>query len=109
MPLPSEDWAKGKSGGKARTYMAAGVVPVVAGIGYNLELIEQGKTGWLCGTHQDWTRALEAMITDAQARQEIADAGRAVVETRFAPDLIARQMADLFHEILQDKAQPDGR
>ena len=46
MPLPMEDWAKGKSGGKARTYMAAGITPVVANIGYNIELIDHGRTGY---------------------------------------------------------------
>ena len=54
MPLPPEDWAKGKSGGKARTYMAAGVVPVVSAIGYNRELVRHTETGFLCETPEDW-------------------------------------------------------
>lgn len=98
MPLPPEDWAKGKSGGKARTYMAAGVVPVVAAIGYNLELVEHGRTGFLCADEADWEAALEAAIGDGALRQRMAENARAVVETRFSPAGQAQKLAALFRE-----------
>jgi glycosyltransferase involved in cell wall biosynthesis len=100
MPLPPEDWAKGKSGGKARTYMAAGVVPVVSAIGYNLELIRQGETGFLCETPQDWNRVLSQAIEDAGLRQRVALAARAEVEQRFDPAGIAAEMALLLREVI---------
>ena len=83
MPLPMEDWAKGKSGGKARTYMAAGVVPVCTAIGYNLELIEQGRTGMLCQTGEDWRQALEALLADPAMRDRIGEAAREKVARPF--------------------------
>ena len=95
MPLPDETWALGKSGGKARTYMAAGVVPVVAAIGYNLELVEHGRTGFLCANEAEWESALELMIGDAGLRQRVAEAARAVIEERFSPSGQARKIADL--------------
>lgn len=85
MPLPSEDWARGKSGGKARTYMAAGVVPVVAAIGYNLELVRHDQTGMLCHTDADWDQHIERLILDPALRQRLAVAARAEVEKRFSP------------------------
>ena len=102
MPLPPEDWARGKSGGKARTYMAAGVVPVVSSIGYNLELIRHGETGFLCDTPQDWDRALSQAIEDAGLRQRVALAARAEVEQRFEPTRIAAEMAHLLREVVDD-------
>ncbi len=96
MPLPLEDWAKGKSGGKARTYMAAGVVPVCTAIGYNLELIRDGETGFLCLTEGDWEDVLRHLIDDAGLRNRVAAAARADVEERFAP---AQQAARL-HRLL---------
>lgn len=104
MPLPPEDWAKGKSGGKARTYMAAGVVPVCSAIGYNTELLRHGQTGFLCTTPQDWTRAIEAVLTDPALRQRIAVAARADVETRFDPENTARRMRQLFDQVLEARA-----
>lgn len=102
MPLPPEDWANGKSGGKARTYMAAGVVPVVSAIGYNLELIRHGETGFLCDTPEDWECALRLAIEDAGLRQRIALAARADVERRFDPAGIAADMARVLREVIDD-------
>lgn len=102
MPLPPEDWAKGKSGGKARTYMAAGVVPVVSAIGYNLELIRHGETGFLCETPRDWDQALGQAIEDAGLRQRVAIAARSEVEQRFDPAKIAAEMARLLREAIDN-------
>jgi glycosyltransferase involved in cell wall biosynthesis len=102
MPLPGEDWAKGKSGGKARTYMAAGIVPVVSAIGYNLELIHHGETGFLCKTLEDWERNLRLAIEDEGLRQRIAIAARKDVEQRFDPAKIAADMAHLLREVIDD-------
>lgn len=106
MPLPAEDWAKGKSGGKARTYMAAGVVPVVSAIGYNRELIRHGETGFLCETEEDWDRHLTRAIEDAALRQRIASAARAEVEHRFRPSMIAGTMARLLKDVTADVRKP---
>ena len=102
MPLPYEDWARGKSGGKARTYMAAGVVPVVSAIGFNSELIRHGETGFLCQTPQDWDRALSQAVEDADLRQRVAIAARAEVEKRFDPAGIAAEMARLLRGVIDD-------
>jgi len=102
MPLPPEDWAKGKSGGKARTYMAAGVVPVVADIGYNRELVRHADTGFLCDTPEEWERILSEVIEDAELRQRIALAARREVEQRFDPGAIAADMAKLLAEVVDD-------
>ena len=102
MPLPLEDWAKGKSGGKARTYMAAGVVPVVSAIGYNLELIRHNETGFLCETLEDWEQYLVHALEDAGLRQHISDAARLEVEQRFDQAKIAEQMALLLEEVITD-------
>lgn len=98
MPLPSEDWAKGKSGGKARTYMAAGIVPVVAKIGYNSELVRSGETGFLCETPEDWYRALTRAINDPALRQRVATAARSAVEHRFDPATLAGKMTQIIRE-----------
>lgn len=102
MPLPAEDWAKGKSGGKARTYMAAGVVPVVSAIGYNVELIQDRETGCLCETAQDWQDALTSLISDAALRQRLAQAARIEVETRFDPKNIAQEMVETLRQVSND-------
>lgn len=105
MPLPNEDWARGKSGGKARTYMAAGVVPVCADIGYNSELIRNGDTGFLCREEEDWYTAIKGLVESDTLRQKIALAARADVEMRFKPASQAARLRELFETVLADRAQ----
>ena len=105
MPLPMEDWAKGKSGGKARTYMAAGIVPVCAAIGYNLELIREGETGFLCTSDDDWRTAIVRLIEDGALRQRVASAARRDVEQRFAPARQAAALQDVFKTTLQRRGR----
>lgn len=99
MPLPLEPWSEGKCGGKARTYMAAGVPSVVQDIGYNRELIKDGYTGFLAKSHDDWLGHLQRLASDAGLRQSIANAARADVEKRFGRALIARQMAEIIRAV----------
>jgi len=99
MPLPLEDWSKGKSGGKARTYMAAGLPAVCSKIGYNLELIRDGETGFLATTHEDWVKTLSTLIETPDLRQRIGQAARADVEARFPVRGQARAMLRLLGEV----------
>lgn len=108
MPLPSEDWARGKSGGKARTYMAAGVVPVCTAIGYNLELLEHGRTGMLCREQAQWSESLEQLLSQPGLRQAMAEAACAEVRARFAPAAIAGQLAELL-KALDPRIQTGAR
>jgi len=100
MPLPADDWAKGKSGGKARTYMAAGVVPVCTGVGYNLELIRDEDTGYLCNTDQEWYSAVTTLIADPDLRQRIAVNARAAIVTRCSLSGQAGILRTLFDEAI---------
>lgn len=104
MPLPMEDWARGKSGGKARTYMAAGVVPVCAAIGYNLELIRHGETGFLCSSPREWQDCLEKLVADAALRQRVAGEARREVELRFDPARQAGKLRELLESMAGGKA-----
>lgn len=107
MPLPMEEWSRGKSGGKARTYMAAAVVPVVSAIGYNLELIRDGETGFLCTSGEDWEAVLSRLIEDAALRRRVAIAAREEVEWRFAPEKQAAKLAALFRNAVDREAPRD--
>lgn len=109
MPLPDEEWARGKSGGKARTYMAAGVVPVCAAIGYNRELIDNARTGYLCSDLNEWYAAITSLINDADLRQRMAVQARAEVVARFSPSQQAARMRALFDDVLANVKTPAAR
>ena len=99
MPLPMEEWSRGKSGCKLRQYMASGVPGVATKIGYNEELVEHGRTGFLCETTDDWVAALDRLVTDADLRNRIAGAARPSVVERFAIPVIAERLAEVLRDV----------
>lgn len=100
MPLPLEEWSLGKSGGKARTYMAVGLPAVCTAIGFNCELINDGETGFLVREPQEWQTVLQRLIEDPGLRASIGSAARRAVETRFS----LQQQGPRFVEILREVA-----
>ncbi|NQV23242.1 MAG: glycosyltransferase family 4 protein [Rhodopirellula sp.] len=102
MPLPLEEWSKGKSGCKLRQYMAAGVPGVGTAIGYNLELIDHGRTGFLATTQDEWVECLTKLIESAALRNRVAQAARRDVEQRFALNVIGPQLESAIRETVNE-------
>ncbi len=84
MPLPDNEWTRGKCGFKIIQYMALGLVPVASAVGANVEIIEDGVDGFLCRDDAGWMRALLAAIDDVALRRRIGAAARAKAEARYS-------------------------
>lgn len=89
MPLPNNDWSKGKCGGKARTYMASGLIPLVSNIGYNKYLIQNEVSGFLCDDENDWFRFLDKINNNTNLFQEIRTRNFQTVKKNFNKEKIA--------------------
>lgn len=99
MPLPQEDWSLGKSGGKARTYMASGLPAVCTAIGYNCELIDDGKTGLLVESLGDWECALRDLIEQPQLRETLGKAARSHINEHFSVAGQAGKLASVLQRV----------
>jgi glycosyltransferase involved in cell wall biosynthesis len=84
MPLPIEEWTKGKCGMKGLQYMALGIPTVMTPVGVNTEIIDQGENGFLAETQADWVDALARLIESADLRQRLGRAGRRTVEAHYS-------------------------
>lgn len=98
MPLPDDEWTRGKSGYKLLQYFAAGVPAVASPVGINSELLADGR-GITAGTGEEWQAALEQLAGSAVERRERGLSARRYVEAhysyqRWAPEL-ARLLKDL--------------
>jgi glycosyltransferase involved in cell wall biosynthesis len=76
MPLPDDEWSKGKCGFKALQYMALRIPAVVSAVGVNSSIIENGKDGFLCSNAEQWDIALRKLIQEQRLREGMGENGR---------------------------------
>lgn len=84
MPLPNDEWVKGKCGLKGLSYMACGVATVMSNVGVNPEIIEQGRNGFLATSHEDWISYLSQLIESKELREQLGAAGRKTVVEKYS-------------------------
>ena len=84
MPLPNDEWSKGKCGFKALQYMAMEIPTVVSPVGVNTKIVTDGVDGFICNTTAEWITALEKLIKDPQLRKKLGAAGRKKVEQDYS-------------------------
>jgi glycosyltransferase involved in cell wall biosynthesis len=101
MPLPDDEWARGKSGYKLIQYMAMGRPAVASPIGANRDIVEAGRTGFLATGDAEWLAALRALRDDPQLRATMGAAARARVEQNFSLQVAAPILIAALEQILR--------
>jgi glycosyltransferase involved in cell wall biosynthesis len=84
MPLPDDEWAKGKCGFKALQYMALEIPCIASPVGVNPTIIHHGINGFLCNTSGEWMACFDALITNESYRKQIGQQGRITVEKGYS-------------------------
>jgi len=98
MPLPDDEWTRGKCGYKLLQYFAAAVPAVASPVGVNRSIIGNAR-GYLAETAVDWFRALSELINDVDLRREMGANGRAFVEREFSYQRWAPEYAALLRQL----------
>jgi glycosyltransferase involved in cell wall biosynthesis len=96
MPLPDDEWSKGKCGFKALQYMALEIPAVITPVGVNTQLISQGVDGFLCRTNDDWLVALRKLIQDDILRATFGKKGRKKVVDSYSVSSNSSNFLSLF-------------
>lgn len=84
MPLPDDQWSKGKCGFKGLQYMAMGIPAIMSPVGVNTEIIEHGVNGYLASTPQQWEEILSTLIENPRLRQEKGEEGRKTICSKYS-------------------------
>lgn len=92
MPLPDDEWSKGKCGLKILTYMACEIPCIASRVGVNPQIIEKTKGGILASHPDEWINALSELIENKEKRIAIGKAGRIGVEKYYS----VKQWKDTF-------------
>lgn len=88
MPLPDDEWARGKCGLKALQYMALGIPTVMSPVGVNVE-IARGDAAMLAASTAQWRETLKRLIDDPALRRELGERGRQRVQGEYSADVAA--------------------
>ena len=84
MPLPDDDWARGKCGFKGIQYMSLSKPAVMSPVGVNPEIIQHGVNGFLANTTEEWFTCLSKLIDSSELRHKIGAEGRKTIEERYS-------------------------
>lgn len=96
MPLPKDDWSRGKCALKALLYMACGVPCISTPFGAVLDIISHGENGLFADSPEEWRDAVDR-LRDPAERGRMGELARATVESRFS----LRQAAPRLYRLLE--------
>ena len=93
MPLPDNEWTRGKCAYKALQYMAAGIPVVADDVGVSARVIGHARGGLIARCADDWVEHLVALASDPALRARLGGAGRKRVERDFSVEAWAPTLA----------------
>lgn len=93
MPLPDDEWARGKCGLKALQYMALSIPTAMSPVGVNSK-IAAGGAARLAGSPAEWRTTLTELIADPGLRARLGAAGRERVEQEYSADATTMRWAE---------------
>ena len=100
MPLPNNEWAKGKCGLKLLQYMSVGLPAVASPIGVNQEIVENGISGFLASTEEEWYANLIRLCRDVELRARMGREARKTIVKEYSLAAWAPRLAACFQEIV---------
>jgi glycosyltransferase involved in cell wall biosynthesis len=99
MPLPDNEWTRGKCSFKMLLYMACGIPVVASPVGMNREILEKCEAGLASATEDDWYEALASLHADRSQADRLGKIGRALVEREFSQVVITERLAGIFRGV----------
>ena len=110
MPLPDDNWSKGKCGLKALQFMALGIPTICSPVGVNTDIIQNDENGFLAASEDEWVEKLTRLLRSAELRRRLGDAGRATVEQKYSAVTQAPRVYEIFKSArLAYKAVPSHK
>ena len=96
MPLPDDEWARGKCAFKLIQYMACGVPVVSSRVGANIDVVTS-VCGFLVNSADEWFQGLSQLLENQDLRHKMGSAGRNRVEKKYS---LARNLP-VFAEVIR--------
>jgi glycosyltransferase involved in cell wall biosynthesis len=96
MPLPDNEWTRGKCGFKILQYMAMSIPAVASPVGVNSQIIENEENGFVCETETEWLHALRRLVEDNSLRKKFGVSGQRLVAKNYSTSSNSSNFMALF-------------
>ncbi len=103
MPLPDNEWTRGKCGLKGLASMAVGAATVMSPVGVNIDIVKSGVNGLLCATEAQWFESLSSLIENRSLREELGAQGRETVVQHYSVNGWKQPMIDVLEAAARAK------
>jgi glycosyltransferase involved in cell wall biosynthesis len=103
MPLPNDEWSKGKCGLKGLQYMALEIPAIMSPVGVNCEIIKDGVNGFLANSEQEWLDKISILIEDEKLRESMGKEARKTIIERYSKNSEKENYLRYFNELLGSK------
>lgn len=98
MPLPDDEWSRGKCAFKLIQYMACAVPVVASAVGANKAVVSS-ECGHLAKTEDEWVTALRALRDSSSTRHQMGEAGRQRVAKHYSLQIALPKMAAVVRQV----------
>ncbi|UCE06300.1 MAG: glycosyltransferase family 4 protein [bacterium] len=110
MPLPDNEWTRGKGGYKLLQYMAVGIPYVASPVGINKELIRNGENGFLATTEKEWYEMISLLIENPELRKDMGIKGRSYVVENYSFKVAAPKLISALKRLVgEPEKRHDGK
>ena len=96
MPMPDNEWTRGKLGCKMLQYMAVGIPAVVSYTPTNAEIIKNGENGFFASTDAEWEGILSRLTENREIRSSTGQKGRETVVLKCSLESNTEKLIDIF-------------
>ena len=103
MPLPDNEWSRGKCGMKGLLYMSTGKPAVISAVGVNKEIVNHGENGFVPKGEDQWYDVLCKLIENKELRDQIGMKGREYVKNKFSTISQRDNYLNLYQSIINNK------
>jgi len=113
MPMPEDDWTRGKCGMKALQFMGLGIPTICSPVGVNSTIIRPNENGLLASTDSEWSEALMGLLGSETLREALGQAGRQTIEANYSKAVHAPRVYSILesvvHHELQKRQVPESK
>ncbi len=102
MPLPNDEWSKGKCGLKGLQYMALEIPTIMSPVGVNTEIITDGENGFLADEITDWVEKISRLIESKELRNSMGKKARETVQNDYSTDSQKDNYLKYFNQLIQE-------